>query len=105
MAEDDAAREKQRKRGAKLRKAKLKAKEKAEKRAAKLEEKRLEAETKIALEKTRAEAEAMKAKAGAGAGPTKHKSWRDNLWFYAAVAIILGVLLWFIQFVLRNVYE
>jgi len=29
-----------------------------------------------------------------------HKDWRSNLWLYAAVAIVIGILLWGITYLL-----
>ncbi len=101
---------------------------KIEKKRLKAEKKRLKAEAKLAKERAEAEAARETAKAGKEAGaekpqsaspekelpieriievkhsgiPAPHKSWKDNVWLYIVVAIVIGLVLWGINQILNS---
>jgi len=96
---------------------KMSSKEKA---LAKLEKKRLKAEVKIAKERAKAEAAktqpAIQTTSAAPAEPSiekiievrhtgipeRKKVWKDNVWLYIVVAIVLVIIAWAITQMLNN---
>ncbi len=86
-----------------------------EKEIAKIEKKRLKAQAKIAKKKF--EMEKIKASVQPVKEPVKkvievkhtgipeHKSWKDNIWLYFVVAIVIVVIGWFIQQALNYLFR
>jgi hypothetical protein len=61
-------------------------------------------EAKIRKKQLKAQVKAAKARAKSAKVAGIQRSWRDNLPLYCAVAVAVGIILWFIQRALESTY-